>query len=117
MTKEELLDKIINWESENGESFNDYFSHDKIDARNWAYYLSQTGHEDISLMINEECDKNSRGWCLDQELMFEIYPCYDEDGKFNAQNYNANFSILVNYFFERGELLQEVIEFLNQEEF
>jgi len=115
MTKQEVVQKIEEWEFDNGESFNDYFSHDSIDATHWAEFLSKHGHDVVSKQILEECASNKNGWCMDQQLMFELYPLHDEDGNWiEGSNDTLNKTVLVDYFFENEDLLESAKNFLNE---
>jgi len=43
MTSLQIYNKIIWWEREMGEDFNDNFSHDKVNGICWAFYLLGRG--------------------------------------------------------------------------
>lgn len=116
MTKEELVDRITDWESEAAESFNDYFTADSIDFGKWIDFLRKKGFSDIANENEEECRKSEYGWCVDQSLLFDLVGEY-EGGKYNKEKNNENFLYLAEFILEDPKYLQETLDFLISEEY
>lgn len=82
MTKEELFDKIQNWEIDHSESFNDYFSHDNIRDSSWAFWLLGKGFNNHAHIIMDEILADNK--CIDQEVLYHVFSTKDENGQFIA---------------------------------
>lgn len=68
---EQLADNISAWENNNGESFTDYFMHDNVKDRSWAFWVLGKGfHEHANRIIDELLAGET---CLDQDMLYEIY--------------------------------------------
>jgi len=111
MTKEELFDKITDWETDAGESFNDYFSHDHIKDSSWAFWLLGKGFNDHA---NEIINQILAGkTCIDQEILYNIFPVYDENEKFIYENYDKNLMLLSEFLVSSPYYLKMVTEWFD----
>lgn len=77
MTKEELIEKIQEWEHGAGESFTDYFMHDNVKDNSWAFWLLGKGYTERANVIIDLILKGED--CLDQSLLYEIHSATIED--------------------------------------
>lgn len=69
-----LAAKIRAWELAAGESFTDYYMHDKVKDVSWAFWLLGKGYSERA---NELIDLIQAGnKCIDQELLYHLN--YDE---------------------------------------
>lgn len=111
MTKEQLFDKIQTWEADNGESFNDYFSHDSIKDSSWAFWLLGKGfHEHANGIINEIMASTM---CIDQSTLYEVYPEYDEDDNFIEENYDKNLMLISEFLVSTSYYLKLVTDWFD----
>ena len=111
MTKEQLFDKIQTWEADNGESFNDYFSHDSIRDSSWAFWLLGKGFTDhANEIINQILAEKT--W-IDQENLYNIFPVYDENEKFIYENYDKNLMLLSEFLVSTPYYLKMVTEWFD----
>lgn len=111
MTKEELFDEITKWEVEVGESFNDYFSHDSISDSSWAFWILGKGfnvhaNEIIKQILTERT-------CIDQEILYNIFPVYDENDNFIEENYDKNLMLLSEFLVSTPYYLKMVTEWFD----
>lgn len=103
MTAEELKDKIREWEYEAGESFNDYFSHDRVYNISWAFWLIGKGFIEHGNSIIEEHNKpGNDSHYVGQEELYQIYPEYvglNEygDPKWMEDNYEKNVLLMAEF--------------------
>lgn len=113
MTKEELHDNITDWEGDCGESFNDYFSHDHINDASWAFWLLGKGfHIQANLIINEILTEKT---CIDQEILYDVFPTYDEDDNFIEENYDKNLMLISEFLVSTPYYLKMINEwFVNK---
>lgn len=113
MTKEELYDKITDWEAGAGESFNDYFSHDSIKDSSWAFWLLGKGFiNSANLIIDEILSSNT---CIDQELLYNIYPVYDANDNFIEENYEKNLMLIAEFLVSTSFYLKMVTDWFDSE--
>ena len=113
MTKEELFDKITDWEGEVGESFNDYFSHDSIKDSSWAFWLLGKGfHDHANEIINQILTEKM---CIDQSVLYDIFPVYDDEDKFIEKNYEKNLMLISEFLVSTPFYLKMVIDWFNSE--
>jgi len=111
MTKEELYDNITDWEGDFGESFNDYFSHDYIKDSSWAFWLLGKGfHIHANAIINEILTEKT---CIDQEILYDVFPPYDEDDNFIQENYDKNLMLISEFLVSTPFYLKMVIEWFD----
>jgi hypothetical protein len=102
MTKTDILSAINQWEQDHGESFIDYFAHDRINQTSWGSWLLGfgMGKEDVTLIthahniIEELVIENEY---IDQEILFEIYPEHSEDVKEMENNCQKNLEMIAEF--------------------
>lgn len=93
----EIFDIIAKFEMEQGESFNDCFSHDNISDNSWAFFLMGKGHvEHGNKIIDEKLKGNT---CIDQELLYHVKPTgeSDLDIKENYENWEYNMTLMAEF--------------------
>jgi len=74
-----VYDKIRFFECEAGESFFDYFAHDRINDNSWAFFLLGKCHKEVSdRIIKEILDDNK---CIDQDVLYDVKPEYIDNPK------------------------------------
>lgn len=112
-TKEELVNKISEWEHEAGESFTDYFMHDNVKTLSWAFWLLGKGFTEHALVIIRGLEKGET--YFDQEELFEIYPEHSyEDGKepeWNPDSYEKNTEIWAEFLVATDSYQERVLKF------
>jgi len=114
MTTQELKDRIIDWEHNAGESFNDCFTHDNVKDVSWAFWLLGKGYNDHALVIIEELGRGET--CLDQELLYDIYPLYDGSvPDQHKENYNKNVELIAEFLLDTPYYTKMVEKFLEEE--
>lgn len=112
MTTQELADKISEWEHNAGESFTDYFMHDNVKDNSWAFWLLGKGFaERANEIILEILAGND---CLDQELLYEVYPTYDEDDKWIEESDDKNRLLWAEFLIGTPYYLSKTLDFFNE---
>jgi len=111
MTTGQLYDKITEWEGEVGESFNDYFSHDSIRDSSWAFWLLGKGFNDQANIIISEILAGNK--CIDQSILYEVYPDDDENDKFIEENYAKNLMLISEFLVSTPYYLEMVTEWFD----
>lgn len=113
MTKEELFDKITDWEADAGESFNDYFSHDSIKDSSWAFWLLGKGFTDhANEIINQILSQTT---CIDQAVLYDIFPIRDENDNFIFENYEKNLMLISEFLVSTSFYLKMVTDWFDSE--
>lgn len=113
MTSKELVDKIFDWEAEAGESFYDYYAHDRIEYLSWADFLELKGYKERADEIRQEYHKDSMNY-VDQETLFHIY---SESGELWRKNTEKNLNLLAEYLCSNEQRLAKVLKWFEQEEY
>lgn len=121
----ELAKKIIDWENDAGESFTDYFMHDNVADRSWAFWLLGKGYTSRANEIIEEIVKQQNSKvhvCLDQELLYDLHEeePWDEEAKsynWNQENYNKNVMLWSEFLLATSLYTQRVQDFFKEEGF
>ena len=121
----ELAKKIIDWENDAGESFTDYFMHDNVADRSWAFWLLGKGYTSRANEIIEEIVKQQNSKvhiCLDQELLYDIHDQdpWDEVSKthnWNQENYDKNVMLWSEFLLATSLYTQRVQDFFKEEGF
>lgn len=117
-TKEELIEKISQWESNAGESFTDYFMHDNVNAQSWAFWLLGKGFNKQALNIIRGLEKGEN--YFDQEELFEIYPEYeyqdDKDPKWLNESYQKNKKVWAEFLTATESYQKRVSNFFKEQE-
>lgn len=111
-TIEELAQQIHDWEVEAGESFTDYFMHSSVRDVSWAFWLLGKGFSERANEILNEVEAGNT--CLDQELLYEIYPSsVYENGRdsWNKENYYKNVLLWSEFFLATEIYTKRVEEF------
>lgn len=112
---EGALNKVLYWEQEMGESFQDYFSHDNFDEDKWIKFLENKGHKDYAEYLRQEKYSSHMG-ILCQDEIFHIYPLYSDDGEdFYEENYNKNITLQLEFIISNENLVSRFIEFLKED--
>ena len=116
----ELKDRIIAWEHKAGESFTDYFMHDGVADRSWAFWLLGKGFTSKANEIIELIVKGDT--CIDQETLYYIHQVdfWDEETRhniWNQENYEKNLEIWAEFLLATALYTQRVQEFFNEEGF
>ena len=120
-----LKDRIIAWEHNAGESFTDYFMHDNVADRSWAFWLLGKGYTVRANEIIEEIvrQQESKAYiCLDQELLYDIHGEYtwDEESKthnWSQGNYDKNVMLWAEFLLATALYTNRVEEFFKEKEF
>ena len=112
MTKEELFQKIREWEIDVAESFNDRFSHDNISDQSWAFWLLGKGYIEHANRIIDEILKGEK--CIDQVLLYDVYV----DGKcvLWEDAIVENTKLMAEFLTSTSYYTNKVTEFFNDEE-
>jgi hypothetical protein len=113
-TVQELADKIHQWEHNAGESFTDYFMHDNVKDNSWAFWCLGKGfNEHGNNIIRELLAGNT---CLDQELLYEIYPTYDTDesDKWIPENHHKNVLLWAEFLLDTPFYFNKVKNFFDE---
>lgn len=93
--KERFIKAIIQWESEMGESFTDYFMHDNVKNVSWAFWLLGKGHTEFALTIIKEIEAGET--CIDQDTLYDVF---GEDWEKNVEIW-AEFLSATNSYIDR----------------
>lgn len=120
-----LKDRIIAWEHNAGESFTDYFMHDNVADRSWAFWLLGKGYTSRANEIIEEIvrqESNKIRLCLDQELLYDVHgqEPWDEEAKtynWNQENYDKNVMLWSEFLLATALYTGRVEEFFKEEGF
>lgn len=120
-----LAKKINEWEHDAGESFTDYFMHDNVADRSWAFWLLGKGYTSRANEIIEEIIKQQNSKvhiCLDQELLYDIHDQdpWDEVSKthnWNQENYDKNVMLWSEFLLATSLYTQRVQDFFKEEGF
>ena len=108
-----MFQRIIAWERDAGESFTDYYMHDNVRDVSWAFWLLGKGFvERANEILNEVND--DKILCLDQELLYDIYPSYEgEDCSWNEVNYYKNVLLWAEFLVSTDIYLQRITEWFD----
>ena len=119
-----LKDRIRSWEQDAGESFTDYFMHDNVAYRSWAFWLLGKGHTIRANKIIEEIVKQeSKGrLSLSQELLFDVHGEYtwNEDTQketWHEDLYDKNVMLWAEFLLATSLYTGRVEEFFKEEGF
>lgn len=74
-TKEALAAKIRAWELSAGESFTDYYMHDRVKNVSWAFWLLGKG---FSQRANFLIDMITASQYLEQEILYDLHGDLEE---------------------------------------
>lgn len=110
MTKEELFQKIREWEIDVAESFNDRFSHDNISDQSWAFWLLGKGYIEHANKIIDEILKGEK--CIDQVLLYDVYT----DDLEWEEALDNNTKLMAEFLTSTPYYTNKVTEFFNEEE-
>lgn len=118
-----LKDRITAWEYNAGESFTDYFMHDNVADRSWAFWLLGKGYTVRANEIIEEIvrQQESKAYiCLDQELLYDIHGEYtwDEESKthnWSQENYDKNVMLWAEFLLATPLYTNRVEEFFKEQ--
>lgn len=116
MTKEELAKKIIEWEIEAGESFTDYFMHDRVKNLSWAFWLLGKGFTEHALVIIRKMEKDGADAYQEQETLYEIYPEYDENENYSNDAHERNVMVWSEFLLSTDTYTKRIEEFLQENE-
>jgi hypothetical protein len=112
MTKEELFQKITDWEIDKGESFNDYFSHSNISNQSWLFWLLGKGYIEHANRIIDEILKGEK--CIDQVLLYDVYT--EDDALDWEEALDKNTKLMAEFLTSTPYYTNKVTEFFNDEE-
>jgi len=112
MTKEQLVEKINDWTSDLGESFTDYFMHDCIKNIDWAKWLLDNGYTEKANELLEIIESGED--YIDQETLYEIYPEYNDNGRWDRESYDKNVEIWADFLVNNPFYLKRVIKFFDE---
>jgi hypothetical protein len=110
-----LHEMIKSWEMDMGESFTDYFMHDHVNDKSWAFWLLGKGFKEHANHIIDEILAGET--CIDQEVLYHIYPEYEEgDGNWLEESCDKNSLIWSEFLTDTEFYLIKINEFLNEDE-
>lgn len=108
-----MFQRIIAWEREAGESFTDYYMHDNVRDVSWAFWLLGKGFVERANEILNEINADKK-LCLDQELLYDIYPTYEgEDCSWNEDNFYKNVKLWAEFLVSSDIYLQRTTEWFD----
>jgi hypothetical protein len=105
-----LADKIREWELSAGESFTDYYMHDSVKDVSWAFWLLGKGFTERA---NELIDLIQAGeTCIDQELLYEIYPQDITEGEssWDSDIHSANICLWAEFLVASDRYWKDITE-------
>jgi hypothetical protein len=108
MTKEELFQKITDWEIDVAESFNDRFSHDSISDQSWAFWLLGKGYIEHANKIIDEILKGNK--CIDQDLLYNVFT----DDLEWEEALDTNTKLMAEFLTSTPYYTNKVTEFFNE---
>jgi hypothetical protein len=120
MEIKDFVEKIRNWEHEHGESFYDYFAHDRISNVSWAFWLIGKGYKEHGNAILEEHNKEGNTThYVGQEELYNIYPEYVGrnqygDPDFSDENYEKNLAIMAEFLVDTPIYTKRVMDWFKQ---
>ncbi len=110
-TKEALASKISAWEMSAGESFTDYYMHDHVKDVSWAFWLLGKGFTERA---NELIDLIQAGnKCIDQELLYELYPS-DHEGE-PTNGYELNIELWAEFLVASDRYWKDITEWFAEQ--
>ena len=114
-TVEQLAGAIISWEHDAGESFSDYFSHGTIKDVSWAFWLVGKGFSGHAEVIIAELNGGNK--CLDQDLLYDIYPEQDDDLDYDliCKNHDKNIKIMAEFLLATSTYKSRITKFLKED--
>jgi hypothetical protein len=114
MTKEEIYDKIRQWEMDHGESFFDYFS-GNTNVATYIGFLLGKGHSDfVNRLLEDEGSPMGKSLLfLDMNEAGEVFPEYDEE-KFSEENYEKNLRLCAEFISLTDVYQKRFEEFLTE---
>lgn len=105
-----LAEKIRDWEMDAGESFTDYFMHDRVYAVSWAFWLAGKGYIAKANEIIAEVEAGNK--CICQQLLFDVIPNDD----FTDEVHFQNILIWSDFLFATETYRKRTSEFFKEEE-
>lgn len=111
MNKEQLIEKINEWSVDMGESFYDYFCHTSIKDNSWAFFLLGKGYKEQANRIIQLILEGDT--CIDLEILYDVYPEYDNEGKWIEGNYEKNIDIMAEFLVSSDYYREKVTKWFN----
>jgi len=117
-TVEEITQKINDWEEENGESFTDYFMHDRVKNLSWGFWLLGKGHTEHADKLIDKMTEEGADCYIDQDELYEIhnpYPDGYEEG-YSDDAHQKNIVIWAEFLSATKTYRERVNKFFNPKE-
>jgi len=113
MTSQDLFEEIIAWEKDAGESFYDYFCHCSVKDVSWAFFLIGKGFLEHAQEIVDEIESGNT--CIEMEVLYDVYPEYDEDDNWLKENYHSNIKLMAEFLTSTTQYRARVREFFDED--
>lgn len=110
----ELVGQMQSWESDEAESVYDYFFHDVIKHVTWGVWLMGAGFKNRAREIIDDIQNSVNGWCLDQQLMFDIRSL-EED--YWRANHEYNMVLVAKFMLDFPHYLEKWKQFITNKEY
>lgn len=126
MTVEELAKRIGEWEQEAGESFTDYFMHDRVRDNSWAFWLLGKGYSERANAIIVEILEGRL--CIDQQALYNLnyHPNITvidgflevlwEDEYMTSENYNKDILLWAEFLLATPFYTEKITKWLKEQE-
>jgi hypothetical protein len=110
---EVLAVKIREWEMNAGESFTDYYMHDKVKDVSWAFWLLGKGFTERS---NELIDLIQAGnKCIDQELLYDLYGDTYNGGEWTEDTHQHNILLWAEFLVASDRYWKSITEWFAEQ--
>jgi len=111
MKAKEITKKIRHFETEFGESYTDRFMHDNVTDTSWAFWLLGKGYtEHANAIIKLRVEGET---CIDQEILYNIHPEYDDNEEWQKDSYDENAAIWAEFLVATPYYTDKVLRFFD----
>lgn len=115
-TSAEISEKIHRWEGEEGESFTDYFMHDRVNNQSWSFWLLGKGYIEHANKLITKMSVEGVDCYLDQEELYEIHGEHI-NGNWSDENHDKNIKIWSEFLSDSTLYNERVNQFFNDKQF
>lgn len=102
-----MYKRIIDWQMDVGESFTDYFMHDRVKDVSWGFWLLGKGYTKRANEILEEVQAGNK--CLDQELLYHVHN--EDDPNYYSHGYYQDIALWAEFLCSTRIYIDRVNEF------
>lgn len=111
-TIEAMAARIRKWEMRAGESFTDYYMHDKVKNVSWAFWLLGKGFNERANELIDLIQSGER--CIDQELLYELYGDSYNGGIWTEETHMQNVELWAEFLIASDRYWNEIVQWFKE---